>query len=696
MVRLVAPNLYGDTTWYRGTVVRKTRVDAGVLAGIRIAGSNQLGETTTIGEAIVFLPLLPARSPQVKAPSIDHDEDPSLPPEENTRSVNELIREQAARWPTKSALISGELTVAYAQLVVKIERLSALLRRHGVARDTIVGVSLERGADYVALAMALFEVGATLLPLDAAYPAQRLKRILDDAAPELLLTCEALRERIPQTQAEVIIFERLEQESVDVSPGQFSHGAEQGGIAYVLYTSGSTGEPVGVAVPHSSLSRYVRTLPEALGVNEDDVFVHTATFAFSASMRQLFMPLCLGSTVIVADDNERMNIPALFKLFKHRGVTVWDTVPTVWRQAIDTFRDLPVDAQRELLDNQLRLILLTGEALTWDLAAAWRHDLKHPARVINLYSQTETAGTVACYCLPEELERRSGIVPVGRAVAGASLHLLDEDGRPVPDGEVGELVVSGPRLAVGYLRRPERTAQRFVPMSTGGEAGERMYRTGDLGRRQADGTVEFVGRSDDRLKLRGYRIEPNEIASALCEDPIVRQAVVIARTDPAGHPRLVAYVVPSPEAASVGSVSRVMSAAELYRIASARLPEYMIPSAFVLLSELPRLPNGKIDRHALPDPLWSQPQVGAEISVPQTDLEQALAELWADVLGVERIGTGDDFLELGGDSIKAMQILSRIRKELDVNLPGTVLFTVRTIAALARVIESQLNSEVQP
>jgi amino acid adenylation domain-containing protein/FkbM family methyltransferase len=976
-VRLVAPHLYGDTTWYRGTVARKTRVDEGVLTGIRISGANQLGETTTIGEAVVFLPLKPARPSRAETRSINHEENHSLSTENNAKSVNDLIREGAARRPTKSAVISGELTMSYAELVSKSERLGASIRRLGVAPDRIVGVALERGADYVAVALALFEIGATLLPLDAAYPAQRLKRIIDNAAPDVLLTCETLRERIPQTRAEVITVEKLAQETLDRTVEKFPHGAEESRTAYVLYTSGSTGEPVGVSVPHSSLSRYVRHLPEELGVNEDDVFVHTASFAFSASIRQLFMPLCLGATVIIANDNERMNMRALFERIKSCRATVWDTVPAVWRQALDTFRDLPVDQQHELLDNQLRLILLTGEALTWDLPAAWRHDLRHPARIINLYSQTETAGTVACYCLPAELERRSGVVPLGRPIAGASLHLLDEDGELVPVGEVGEIVVSGRRLAGGYLRRPDLTARRFVPISIGGEAGERMYRTGDLGRRRADGLIEFAGRSDDRLKLRGYRIEPNEIASALCEHAAVRQAAIIARPDPAGHSRLVAYVVPNPESApaagerprfrlpnnlavaqlnrheteftyraifedqtylrhgirlhdgqiifDVGAniglfalfahlvchrprifafeanpvvaeilsynaglygldlrlfpvgisdrngetpftffkgfsllsgfhadvdeekrlvrtvmfnqqkeghpgigalldradeilderfsaqilevpvrtlssvideegvdrigllkvnvekselevlhgirpehwerieqavikvdvpekcetirqlfeshgfqtamdrdvllegsriqtvyavreganehrpapheppgahkrtiavpVSPGISTAELHQFAKERLPEYMVPSAFVFLPQLPRSPNGKIDRHALPDPVWSHPEVGGEFSLPQTALEQALAALWAGVLGVERVGTEDDFLELGGDSIKAMQILNGIRKELEVDLPAAILFSVRTIAALARVIESQLKPQ---
>ena len=689
-VRLVAPNLYGDTTWYRGTVAHKTPVDGGVLTGIRITGSNQIGETTTIGEAVVFLPLGQVHASRAETISIRYDEGRQLSTGEYAKTVSDLIRRRAAQRPTKPAVLTGELKMSYAQLAHEVERLGALLRRSGVAPDTMIGVALERGANYVAVALALFEIGAVLLPLDAAYPAQRLTRILDDAAPDLLLTCEALRERMPQTQVEVITLEKLAQASRDPTPANFSHGPEAGRTAYVLYTSGSTGEPVGVSVPHSSLLRYIRTLPETLGVNEDDVFVHTASFAFSASMRQLFMPLCLGATVIVADDNERMNMRSLFELIKRHGATVWDTVPAVWRQAIDTFRDLPVDQQHELLDNPLRLIFLTGEALTWDLPAAWRHDLKHPARVINLYSQTETAGTVACYCLPAELERRSGVVPLGRSVAGASLHLLNEDGQLAPVGDVGEIVVSGRRLAEGYLRRPDLTARRFVPLSFGGVAGERMYRTGDLGRRRADGLIEFAGRSDDRLKLRGYRIEPNEIASVLCEHPAVRQAAIIARPDPSGKSRLVAYIVPNPDSAPARPA---ISTADLHRFATERLPEYMLPSAFILLSEFPRSPNGKIDRHALPDPVWSQPEGGRELSVPQTKLERALAEAWAAALGIERIGTEDDFLELGGDSITAMQILNRIREELEVDLPAAILFSVRTVGALARAIESQLKPQ---
>ena len=693
-VRLIAPNLYGDTTWYRGTVVRKTPVDEGLLTAIRITGCNQLGETTMIGDAVVLLPPPPARSLRSATVSSNPVADQLPSTEAGAKTITDLIREQAARRPSKSAVIAGELTMTYAELVANVDRCAASLRRLGVASGKIVGVLIERGADYVVAALALLEAGATLLPVDPAYPAQRLKRIVDDAAPDLLLTREALRERLPRTQAEVLTLENLARESMDALSDKSSHG-EPGWIAYVLYTSGSTGEPVGVTVPHTSFFRYVLALPEALGVNDDDVFVHTASFAFSASMRQLFMPLCLGATVILADDNERMNMPALFNLIKRHGATVWDTVPAVWRQAIDTFRSLPVDEQRELLDHRLRLLLLTGEALTWDLPEAWRQELKHPARVINLYSQTETAGTVACYCLPEEHGKQSAVVPLGRAVAGAYLHLLGDDGRPVPDGDVGEIAIGGCRLASGYLRRPDLTASRFIPLSTGGEGGERVYRTGDLGRRRTDGTVEFVGRSDDRLKLRGYRIEPTEVASVLGEHPAVRYTAVVARTDSAGHRRLVAYVVPNQDAAGEVARSLSLSTTDLRRFAAERLPEYMVPSAFVLLPELPRSPNGKIDRHALPEPIWSNPEVSAEPSLPQTAIEQRLTALWADALGVEHVGTGDDFLELGGDSIKAMQILNRIQNELEVNLPGAILFSARTIAALASVIEDHLKHQTQ-
>ncbi len=731
-VRLVAPNLYGDTTWYRGVVTSKTSVDGGVLAGIRITGSNQLGESTTIGEAGVFLPLKQSRPARAQAHSVAPQEDRWPAAEGDADSLHALVRLHAARQPSKAAVISGERTMSYGELVLRIDRLAAAMRSRGFAPGAVVGVALERGADYPALALALFETGSTLLPLDAAYPAQRLKRVLDDADPCLVLTCEALRERIPQTQAEVVTLEGLTQERVDAWPVALSHGAEQDGAGYILYTSGSTGEPAGVSVPHSSLFRSICALPEALGVHEEDVFVHTASFAFSASMRQLFLPLCLGATVIVADEKERMDLGALFGLMKRRGATVWDTVPGVWRQAIDTLREMPTDARRELLDNCLRLILLTGEALTWDLPAAWRHDLEHPARVINLYSQTETAGTVACYCLPEDVEDRSGVVPLGAPVAGASLDLWDEEDRLVADGGVGEIVVCGRRFASGYLRRPDLTARKFIPMTPGGETGGSLYRTGDLGRRRADGAIEFAGRADDRLKLRGFRIEPNEIASALCEHPAVRQAAVIARTDPAGHPRLVAYVVPIPEAEPAGGelprfllpngqtvyavregaegrrlirqeapgahkrklaapLSRVLSSAGLHRFAMERLPDYMLPSAFVFLPGLPRSPNGKIDRHALPDPDWPHPETGAEFSAPRTELERTLAALWAVVLGVERIGTEDDFLELGGDSIRAMQILNRIRKEFEVDLPAAILFSGGTVAALAREMESRLK-----
>ncbi|MBB4189177.1 amino acid adenylation domain-containing protein [Sinorhizobium terangae] len=492
--------------------------------------------------------------------------------------------------------------------------------------------------------MAILKAGGAYVPLDPAYPCGRLRQVLDDAAPQLMLCDAAGREALGAdaiANMSVIDLDAVTPAWTELpasDPDPRALGLTPHHLAYVIYTSGSTGTPKGVMVEHQSLVNLGLAQIGLFGVCSNSRIVQFASFGFDASAWELVMAFGSGAALHLPADEIRQ-VSKLSGYLRSDAIT-HATLPPALLQAS---RDL------ECLASQV--LILAGELPKADLIRSLV-----PASIVNAYGPTETTVCATAWNCPADFD--GAIIPIGRPIANTRVYLLDGHGGPVPFGAVGELYIGGAGVARGYLNRPELTAARFMADPFSDEPGARMYRTGDLARYLPDGNLEFLGRNDDQVKIRGFRIEPGEIAARLSEHAWVREAVVVAHEDRAGDKRLVAYVVCGPEAGSNNEDGGSGLAGALRAHVSGRLPDYMVPSAFVRLAALPLTPNGKLDRKALPAP-EDDAYARRSYEAPQGAVETALAEIWAELLGIERIGRNDNFFELGGHSLLAVQLLSR-------------------------------------
>jgi amino acid adenylation domain-containing protein len=579
--------------------------------------------------------------------------------EASAEPVHRRVQAQAARTPHAVAVVGGGERITYAQLDAWADRIAGALRDRGAVPGQIVGVHVDRSAGMVAALLGILKTGAAWLPLDPAYPPERIAYMLRDSGAALVLEDGggvAGGENVVALPPRPAAGEAVEAVSVDVGPRD---------RAYVIYTSGSTGRPKGVEVEHGSLSAFLAAMQDAPGMGVDDVMLAVTTISFDISVLELFLPLVSGARVVVAAREQAADAPALARLMEDEGATVMQATPATWRMLAGTgWAGRP----------GLRL-LCGGEALPADLAESL---LARAGEVWNLYGPTEATVWCAAHRVTEP---GAGIVSLGGPIGGARLYVLDERLHPVPVGVPGELYVGGAGVARGYLGRPELTAERFVADPFAG-ADARMYRTGDRVRWAADGTLAFMGRLDGQVKLRGYRIELGEVESELLRHPDVAAAAAAVREDQPGDPRLTAYVVGRDgQAAPAG--------AELRDFLRARLPEYMVPSAFVPLDALPLTGSGKIDRTALPAPDPSAGEGSAEGFVaPRNLVEELLAEMWADVLRRAPIGATQNFFALGGHSLLAAQAIARILETFGVEIPIRTFFQTPTVEGLAAAIEA--------
>jgi amino acid adenylation domain-containing protein len=597
------------------------------------------------------------------------------------RPVHRLFSEQAAQRPDAPAVTADGTLLTYGELEARANRLAHHLRGLGVGPESLIGLCVDRSAEMAVGVLGILKSGAAYVPLDPAYPEERLAFLLSDARMPVLVTRGELRNALPAHKARVVDLDADAAALAAESPLPLTEdGVDTGNAAYVIYTSGSTGAPRGVVIGHGNLAHYVRAMAAPLAIAPADRYLHTASVAFSSSVRQLLVPLCQGASVVMAGDAERRDPLALLRLVRDAGVTLMDLVPSHWRNVTLAAAKLAPEARRELLDNQLRLVVSASEPLLSDVPRTWRCELGHPARLLNMFGQTETTGIVATRPIePREGEPVRG-VPLGPPIADTELYLLDERLRPVAVGVAGRVHIGGRGLGRGYLGRPELTAERFVPHPLSAEPGARLYDTGDLARFQGDGAIEFLGRGDHQVKIRGLRVELGEIEAALGGHPGVREAVVLAREDQADDVRLVGYVVPRQQPAPSVDGLRVFL--------REKLPEFMVPSAWVILDELPLTPNGKIDRRGLPAPDRSRDALGADYMEPRDATEATLAQIWADLLDLDKVGVYDNFFKLGGHSLLGTVLMSRVRDAFSVELPVLRLFEAPTVAGLAAVVRA--------
>ncbi|HEX2191397.1 MAG TPA: non-ribosomal peptide synthetase, partial [Longimicrobiaceae bacterium] len=577
--------------------------------------------------------------------------------------LHHAFEARAAREPGSVALVHGGERITCGELDARAERLAAELRARGVGPEVPVGICTGRGPEMVAGVLGILKVGGAYVPLDPAHPPERLAFILADAAIRVVVATPEHAERLPGFGGEV----------VDVCAVRAARGHPSvprasipESLAYVVYTSGSTGRPKGVQVEHRSAAALLRWAEEVFPDDALAGVLACTSLGFDLSVFELFGPLGRGGVAVLADD-----ALALATLPARESVTLLNTVPSAAAAL----------ARAGAIPASVRTVCLAGEALQRSLADEL-YALPRVEAVYNLYGPTEDTVYSTWALVP----RSGGRAPaIGRPVTGTRAHVLDAAMGPAPAGEAGELYLAGEGLARGYLGRPDATAERWVPDPFSGQPGARLYRTGDRVRLDAEGELEFLGRTDHQVKLRGFRIEPGEVEAALLGHPGVRDAVVVLREDVPGDPRLAAYGVPRRPGLAAG---------ELREHLRARLPAPMVPSAWAVLDAMPRTPNGKTDRAALPAPEHAGGPA-REYVPPRTPVQAALAGIWADVLGVERVGADDDFLHLGGHSLLAMRVASRVRDALGAELAAAAVLEERTLAALAARVEAACGAAAQ-
>ncbi|MDC7824866.1 amino acid adenylation domain-containing protein [Pseudomonas sp. BLCC-B13] len=579
------------------------------------------------------------------------------------RLLPALIAEQARLRPEAIALVHGGERIAFAELEARANRLANLLVSHGVQAESRVGVSLERGNAMIVAMLAVLKAGGAFVPLDPDYPRERLSYMVEDSGLKWLITSSDLAERLPLGESvEPLYLDQLDLSAFDSSaPAVQLHPLN---LAYLIYTSGSTGQPKGVAVNHLGLTMHVQTIGQRYGMTPDDVELHFASISFDGALERWTVPLAFGSRLVIRDQ-ELWSAEKTCQVIADEGVTISCLPPSYAQQLLDW-----VESQG--LKLPVRSWTLGGEAFTRETYERLQKVLQ-PQRIINGYGPTETVVTPLIWEAYPGDSFEAAYAPIGNPVGPRSLYVLDAELNLLPIGVAGELYIGGEvGLARGYFQRPELTAERFLP-DPFGAAGERMYRTGDLVRWREDGTLDYLGRVDHQVKIRGFRIELGEIESQLLALDGVQEAAVIARETPTGK-QLVGYVV----ARDNTDANALRS--ELAKI----LPDYMIPAQIIALEKLPLTPAGKLDRAALPEPTWQS----QDYEAPQTDNERILAAIWAEVLGVERVGRQDHFFELGGDSIVALKVVSRIRQQ-GLQLPLKALFEQSRLADCAAALQRE-------
>ncbi|MEC1595862.1 non-ribosomal peptide synthetase DhbF [Bacillus spizizenii] len=575
---------------------------------------------------------------------------------EKLLSLQDMFEKQAILTPERIALICDDVQVNYQELNEKANRLAHLLIEKGLGPEQFVALALPRSPEMVASMLAVLKTGAAYLPLDPEFPADRISYMLEDAKPSCIITTEEIAARLPDglSVPQLVLDQTVTQEIVKrYSPDNPNVSVSLAHPAYIIYTSGSTGRPKGVVVTLKSLSNFLLSMQEAFSLGEEDRLLAVTTVAFDISALELYLPLISGAQIVIAKKETIREPQALAKMIEYFDIDIMQATPTLWHALVtnepETLRGLRV--------------LVGGEALPSGLLQALQ---KLHCSVTNLYGPTETTIWSATAFLEEGLK---GVPPIGKPIWNTQVYVLDNGLQPVPPGVVGELYIAGTGLARGYFRRPDLTAERFVA-DPYGPPGARMYRTGDQARWRADGSLDYIGRADHQIKIRGFRIELGEIDAVLAKHPDIEQAAVVVREDQPGDKQLVAYVV----------AASAIDTADLRRYVGASLPDYMVPAAFMEMDELPLTPNGKLDRKALPAPDFS---TSVSDRGPRTPQEEILCDLFAEVLGLARVGIDDSFFELGGHSLLAARLMSRIREVMGAELGIAKLFDEPTVAGLA-------------
>ncbi|MGH2507274.1 MAG: non-ribosomal peptide synthetase, partial [Ktedonobacteraceae bacterium] len=589
----------------------------------------------------------------VAAPHVPISDLPLVTPQErqrilmawNTTAVDyprdlcfhQLFEVQAERTPNAVAITFEQHILTYRELNERANQLAYYLQRLGVGPEVLVGLCVERSLEMMIGLLGILKAGGTYVPLDPAYPQERLAFILADTQAPVLLTQQQLIQNLAPHQAQVICLDRDWEMIAQEHATNLAKSATDQNSAYVIYTSGSTGKPKGVTIPQQALVNFLCFMHEQLALTTQDVMLATTSLSFDIAGLELYLPLLVGAQVVVASREVASDGQQLAAMIKTSECTIMQMTPAAWRMLIETGWQS---------DQHVRL-LCGGEALSQELARAL---LAQGQCLLNLYGPTETTIWSAFH----KVEHVDSAIPLGQPLANTQFYILDAMMQPVASGVPGELYIGGAGLARGYLNRPELSAERFVPHPFSQEPGARLYRTGDLVRYRSQRIIEFLGRVDQQVKVRGFRIELGEIETILRQHQAVRDAIVMVREDTPDNKRLVAYLIVD-QAADL-SVERLRA------YLNARLPGYMVPSALVFLATFPLTSNRKVDRKNFPVPTFDQPELHRGYVAPRRPIEELLATIWAEVLAVKQIGMHDNFFDLGGDSLRSVQITARTQQ----------------------------------
>ncbi len=599
--------------------------------------------------------------------------------------IHQLFEAQVEQTPDAVAVVFEDQQLTYRQLNCRANRVARLLIEQGVSPGTIVTLLAERSINFLTAMIAVFKTGGAYLPLDSHHPDQRLHQVLEQSQTPLVLAAikfepvlsQALANSPDKKRPQILFIEELLQQQR--SEENLPVCCTPMHLAYVIYTSGSTGVPKGAMVEHRGMLNHLYAKILTLKLTDADKIAQTARQSFDISVWQFLAALLVGGQVHIFNDEVTGNPPQLLEQLERQGVSILEIVPSLLRI---TLEEIGLRGANRPHLSKLRWLLLTGEALPPQLCSQWL-EYYPTVPMLNAYGPTECSDDVTHYPIYQPLAARVLNIPIGLSLTNMQLYVLGFQLQPVPIGVPGELYIGGIGVGRGYLNRPELTAEKFIPNPFSQETGTRLYKTGDLGRYLPDGNIEFLGRVDHQVKIRGFRIELGEIEAVLSQHLSVQDTIVLAREDMPEHKRLVAYVVQNPQYPFTNEL-----VSQLRTWLTEKLPNYMIPSAFVQMEALPLTHNGKVDRQALPVPDWDRLDLDNTFIAPNTQVEKTLAGIWADLLVLEQIGIYDNFFELGGNSLLAIQVISRLREAFQVELPLRRLFEFPTVAELSKIIEA--------
>jgi amino acid adenylation domain-containing protein len=596
------------------------------------------------------------------------------------------IQRQVELTPDAVAVADGRMELTYSELNERSNRLARHLKGRGAGNETPVALIMERSAQMLVTILACFKAGAAYLPIDPNYPEQRIRMIVGESGAVVVVSDE--QDRWGITGAVRWVWLEREREAIGRQPASnLPVSTDASNLAYVIYTSGSTGQPKGVMIERRGMINHLYAKIEELGLSGEDRIAQTACQCFDISVWQFLAGLMVGGRIEIVRSEYARDPVKLLEQVETRGVSVLETVPAMLRGMIESLEEGDAgDAELK----RLRWLVVTGEALSAELCRRWLR-LREKTKLINAYGPTECSDDVTHYVMSRAPEEGEVEAPIGRPLLNTRIYIVDVRNELAPAGAIGEICVGGEGVGRGYKNEAGKTAEVFIPDRFSGERGSRIYRTGDLGRWREDGNVEYLGRIDEQVKVRGYRVELGEIEAALEKHPAVKESVVVAKGESGREKTLVCYVVMK-EAAGVG---------QLRHFLMERLPEYMAPSAYMKLEKMPLTSNGKVDKSALPSPDLSETGGPGAMEdetlflAPRTSVEEALVEIWQEVLGKRRIGVEDDFFDLGGYSLLATQVTSRLKKRFQLEVPLSAMFEARTVARLAEFVEALIIEEIE-